>query len=188
MTAGFLAALSIVDAELAGRSRYIALNAVATRFDPIYEKAHGWFINLVPVAADLSRAETFEQRVVALQGAVGRSRAAAATPARAVVDTVMSAMGRGTVSSTAVPPIVSYLDMRRFRGAELPGADEIVGIAGPGSTADVSLWINRKSERTYVAVSHPDTPTARASVSAYVASLRDVLARTARAAELAARL
>jgi hypothetical protein len=183
MSAGLFAALSTVEGELTGRSRYLALNAVATRFEPIYRMAQGWFINLVPIAADFSEAATFAQRVGAMQSALEQSRPAAAMPARAVVDLVTSTMGNGSqVSSTAVPPMVSYLDMRRFRGAELPGLDQIVALGGPGNTGDVSLWINRKRQRTYVMAAYPSTPTAKASVQAYLNELSDVITRTARAA------
>ncbi|HEX4110530.1 MAG TPA: condensation domain-containing protein [Solirubrobacteraceae bacterium] len=183
MAAAMFAALSTVDTELAGRSLYLALNAVATRFDPIYATAQGWFVNVVPIAADLSQAETFEQRVGAMQSALERSRAAAAMPARAVVDAVTSATGGGAqVSATTVPPMVSYIDMRRFAGAELPGTDQIVALGGPGNTGDVSLWINRKRQRTYVMASYPNTPTAHASVTDYLAALGDVITRTVGAA------
>jgi exopolysaccharide biosynthesis predicted pyruvyltransferase EpsI len=75
--------------------------------------------------------------------------------------------------------MVSYLDMRRFRGAELPGLDQIVALGGPGNTGDVSLWINRKRQRTYVMAAYPSTPTAKASVQAYLNGLSDVITRTA---------
>jgi condensation domain-containing protein len=185
MAAGWFAALATVDAELTGRAYYMALNAVATRFEPIYRAAQGWFINLVPVTANLTEAQTFEQRVAALHRSLDRARAAAPMPARAIVNAVMAAMGNGSqVSTTAVPPMVSYIDMRRFRGAELEGADQITALGGPGNTGDVSLWINRRSERTYVMASFPNTPTAQESVSAYIAALAEVVARTAEAASL----
>jgi len=186
MAAGWFAALATVDAELTGRDYYMALNAVATRFDPIYQAAQGWFINLVPVTANLTQAQTFEQRVAALHSSLDRARAAAPMPARAVVNAVMAAMGNGAqVSTTAVPPMVSYIDMRRFPGADLPGVDQITALGGPGNTGDVSLWINRRSDRTYVMASFPNTPTAQESVSAYLAGLADVVARTAQTASLA---
>jgi hypothetical protein len=183
MAAGWFAALATVDTELAGREYYIGLNAVSTRFDPIYRTAQGWFINLVPVTANLTEAQTFEQRVAAMQRSLDRSRAAAPMPARAIVNAVMAAMGNGSeVSSTAVPPMVSYIDMRRFPGAEIPGVDQITALGGPGNTGDVSFWINRRSERTYVMASFPNTPAAQESVSAYLAALADVVARTAQTA------
>jgi hypothetical protein len=183
MAAGWFAALATIDAELAGRAYYMALSAVATRFDPIYRAAQGWFINLVPVTANLTEAQTFDQRVVAMHRSLDRSRAAAPVPARAIVNAVMAAMGNGgAVGATAVPPMVSYIDMRRFRGAEIPGVDQITALGGPGNTGDVSLWINRRSDRTYVMASFPNTPTAQASVSAYLAALADIVVRTAQTA------
>jgi hypothetical protein len=180
MSAGMFAALASVEEELAGRERYVALNAVATRFEPIYRAAQGWFINLVPVAADLTQAPSFAQRVAVLQGSIERARIAAPVPARAVVNAVTAALPSGSgISATTVPPMVSYIDMRRFPGAELPGLDQIVALGGPGNTGDVSFWINRKSKRTYVMASYPDTPTAHASVTRYLTGLGEVIARTA---------
>jgi hypothetical protein len=79
------------------------------------------------------------------------------------------------IGGTSVPPMVSYIDMRLIPGAEHHDELEARALGGPGTTGDLSMWINRKEDRTYVMVSFPDTEQAHTSVNRYLRHLRNVL-------------
>ncbi|TWE07955.1 condensation domain-containing protein [Rudaeicoccus suwonensis] len=179
VSAGLFAILALIDVALAGRTSYLALNAVATRSDPAYRRAQGWFINLVPVATKVKPDATFVDLIPSLQKSIRSSRVAAGVPARAIVDRV-ARVGGVKVAPTAVPPIVSYIDMRSFPGGEHPVADEIHALGGPGNTGDLSMWINRRSTDTYTMVSFPDTEVARANVESYLGAIAALMAAVAR--------
>lgn len=170
-SAGWLAALGITAYELAGRGDYRGLSVVHTRDEPRWQAAQGWFINLGPVAfavgADLG--ETLR----AAQKAFTEAQSLATVSLLRVAELVPGFDPQG--GDAAVPPMVSYLDMRHAPGArDWAGAGAEV-LVGPGHTADVSMWLNRLADRTYLKVQHPGTPVARESVSRYVAHLRHVL-------------
>ncbi|NNG38093.1 hypothetical protein HJ588_02235 [Flexivirga sp. ID2601S] len=179
--AGLFTVLALIDAALTGRRSYLALNAVATRSEPQYLMAQGWFINLVPVAFRVAQGASFDDLVGKAQKALRRSRAATDTPARSIVD-YAAKFGGVKVGATAVPPIVSYIDLRRIPGAELPGVDDVHALGGPGTTGDVSMWINRGSDRTYALMSYPDTPEAAVSIDRYFRAITELI-RAAAAGE-----
>lgn len=173
-SAGLFGILALIDVALTGRSSYFVLNTVATRSEPQYAMAQGWFINLVPVAFRVPRRAGFDDLVGRAQKSMNRSKAATDVPARAIVD-YAAKFGGVKVGATAVPPMVSYLDMRRLPGAELPGVDDAHALGGPGTTGDVSMWLNRRTDRTYALMSYPDNATAAASIDRYFRAITELI-------------
>ncbi|HWC22132.1 MAG TPA: condensation domain-containing protein [Flexivirga sp.] len=173
-SAGLFGILALIDVALTGRPAYLALNTIATRSESKYAMAQGWFINLVPIAFRVPKGATFDDLVGRAQKSMKRSKAATDVPARAIVD-YAAKFGGVKVGATAVPPMVSYLDMRRLPGAELPGVDDIHALGGPGTTGDVSLWINRRTDRTYALMSYPDNPRAAASIDHYFRAITELI-------------
>ncbi|MFE2938757.1 condensation domain-containing protein [Streptomyces sp. NPDC059255] len=186
-SAGVLAALGISGYELGGHDTYRALSVVHTRDEPRWLLSQGWFINLVPVefpvlpsvpdagdAADgglaevLTGARTAFARARELAG-VSPVRVAELVPGLAVQS------GAG-----AVLPMVSYVDLRHAPGSQDWAEANCHGLAGPGTSTDVPIWVNRLWDRTYVKVTYPDTAAARANVPRFLERLRDVLREIAR--------
>lgn len=174
VSAGLFGVLALVDVALTGRSSYLVLNTIATRSEAQYTMAQGWFINLVPLAFRVPRGASFDDLVSKAQKSMKRSKAATDVPARAIVD-YAAKFGGVKVGAPAVPPMVSYLDMRRLPGAELPGVDDAHALGGPGTTGDVSVWINRRSDRTYALMSYPDNPRAAASIDSYFRAITELI-------------
>ncbi|MFE3740741.1 condensation domain-containing protein [Streptomyces sp. NPDC059134] len=180
-SAGVLAALGISGYELGGHRTYRALSVVHTRDEPRWLLSQGWFINLVPVefpvapdgaepalAEVLTGARTAFARARELAG-VSPMRVAELVPGLAVQP------GAGTVL-----PMVSYVDLRHAPGSQDWAEANCHGLAGPGTSTDVPIWVNRLWDRTYVKVTYPDTAAARANVPRFLERLRDVLREIAR--------
>lgn len=174
VSAGLFGILALIDVALTGRPSYLVLNTIATRSDARYAMAQGWFINLVPIAFRVPGGASFDDLVGKAQKSMRRSKAATDVPARAIVD-YAAKFGGVKVGATAVPPMVSYLDMRRLPGAELPGVDDAHALGGPGTTGDVSVWINRRTDRTYALMSYPDNPVAAASIDSYFRAITELI-------------
>ena len=172
-TAGWLTALAITNHQLTGQSRYTALTVVNARHEPRWQLTQGWFINLVPVAFDVT-GQAFEAVLADAQHAFDRARRLAKVPIWRVAELLPRAdPQRGSVE--AVPASVSYLDFRHAPDAEEWTTANLTGLAGPNPIGDVSLWLNRQVGVTEIQTLYPDTGVAREPVERYVLHLRRVL-------------
>lgn len=178
-SAGWLAALGITAYELAGRRSYRGLSVVHTRDEPRWQFAQGWFINLGPVAFAVE--DDFGQVLRGAQKAFTEAQSLATVSLLRVAELVPGFDPQG--GAAAVPPMVSYLDMRHAPGSAEWVDRRAAALVGAGHTADVSMWLNRLAGRTYLKVQHPDTPAARESVSRYVTHLCGVLREIARSGD-----
>jgi len=179
---GIFAALALTEIEVANRTNYFALNAVGTRSDPRYRYSQGWFINLVPVSFTLSGVTSFTDALPLAHAARAAVKGLADVSIHSVIAEVSKLTG-SDIGGTSVPPMVSYIDMRLIPGAEHHDELEARALGGPGTTGDLSMWINRKEDRTYVMVSFPDTEHAHTSVDRYLRHLRNVLRTVADAGD-----
>jgi hypothetical protein len=81
--------------------------------------------------------------------------------------------------------MVSYVDLRRAPGSKDWADANCHGLAGPGTSTDVPIWVNRLWDRTYVKVTYPDTPAARTHVPQFLDHLGNVMRGIARDAAYA---
>ncbi|GHF68917.1 hypothetical protein FHX82_003507 [Amycolatopsis bartoniae] len=176
-SAGWLTALAITAYELAGVEQHRGLAVVHTRDEPRWQSAQGWFINLGPVAFPVAGRE-FGSVVAGAQAAFDRAQSLARVSLLRVAELLPGLDPQG--DAAAVPPMVSYLDMRHAPGAREWASSNVTALVGPGQTADVSMWLNRLAERTYLKAQYPDTPAARTAVPRYVTHLVEVLREIAR--------
>lgn len=164
--------------ELAGREEYRGLAVVHTRDEPRWQAAQGWFINLGPVAFPVAGHRDSGQVVKGAQAAFGEAQGLAKVSLLRVAELVPGLDPQG--DAAAVPPMVSYLDMRHAPCSSEWDASNATALVGPGQTADVSMWFNRLANRTYLKAQHPDTDAAHASVPRYLEHLKGVLREIAR--------
>jgi hypothetical protein len=185
-SAGWLAALGITAYELAGREQYRGLAVVHTRDEPRWQAAQGWFINLGPVDFPVAGHRDFGQVVKGAQAAFDEAQGLAKVSLLRVAELVPGLDPQG--DAAAVPPMVSYLDMRHAPSSGEWDALNVTALVGPGQTADVSMWLNRLANRTYLKAQHPDTDAARASVPRYLEHLKGVLREVARTGQYSIRV
>ncbi|MFJ8001223.1 condensation domain-containing protein [Streptomyces sp. NPDC096310] len=183
-SAGVLAALGISGYELGGHRTYRALSVVHTRDEPRWLLSQGWFINLVPVEFPVAPVGTDLGLADVLAGArtaFARARELAGVSPMRVAELVPGlAVQPG---AGAVLPMVSYVDLRHAPGSQDWAEANCHGLAGPGTSTDVPIWVNRLWDRTYVKVTYPDTAAARENVPRFLERLRDVLREIARSGE-----
>ncbi|MEE1802894.1 condensation domain-containing protein [Streptomyces sp. NPDC101062] len=196
-SAGVLGALGISGYELGGHRTYRALSVVHTRDEPRWLLSQGWFINLVPVQFPVAPAgsettagteatpadtePTLADILAGARTAFARARElAGVSPVRVaeLVPGLAVQPGAG-----AVLPMVSYIDLRHAPGSKDWAEANCHGLAGPGTSTDVPIWVNRLWDRTYVKVTYPDTAAARENVPRFLERLRDVLREIARSGE-----
>lgn len=77
-------------------------------------------------------------------------------------------------------PIVSYIDGRHVPGSRDWDAAECNGLYDSSPSNEVLMWVNRRWDRTYVKVTHPDTPEARVNVPRFYDLFGQVVRRIAR--------
>ncbi|MER7797200.1 condensation domain-containing protein [Microbacterium sp. NPDC096154] len=171
-TSGVYAALGLVERELGGAQRYWGVTVLGTR-DESTATSHGWFCNFAPVEFPIraGMAETIPAAEHALQVA----KQVAAMPVHAALG-VLLAEEATTPDQLYNPHMVSYLDLRRFPGSDLPAYRNALHFTGEGRTANSALWINRDHDGLSVVIRVPDTPAARASADLYALTLRRLLA------------
>lgn len=179
---GLHAALGLAGHELAGEPAYRGLTVVHTRTERRWLRAQGWFINLAPVefpvAADGTDGVSFGRVAADAQAAFAAAQELAeVSPLRVAELTPGLAV---QADDAAVLPMVSYLDFRHVPGSRDWPEARCNALVGPGSSADVPLWVNRLWDRVYLKTRHPDTPTARATVPRFLDHLRHVLRTVAR--------
>jgi len=171
-SAGVLAALGIAGYELGGHASYRGLSVVHTRDARQWMLSQGWFINLVPVEFPVADLPLRELLAGAQEGFAQARELAPVSPLRVaeLIPGVSLQQGAGTVL-----PMVSYVDLRHSPGSKDWADANCHGLAGPGTSTDVPIWINRLWDRLYVKVTYPDTPAARANVPRFLAHLQGVL-------------
>ncbi|GHB73488.1 hypothetical protein GCM10010377_74910 [Streptomyces viridiviolaceus] len=174
-SAGLLAALGIVHRELAGRAEYRGLSVVHTRHDRRWLAAQGWFINLVPVAFPLAEggAALGLPELLASAGTAFRNacKLARVSPLRVAELAGLPLQP----DDAAVLPIVSYIDGRHVQGSRDWDAADCNGLYDSSPSNEVMMWVNRRWDRTYVKVTHPDTPEARVNVPHFYDHFRQVV-------------
>ncbi|MCJ0903607.1 condensation domain-containing protein [Rhodococcus sp. ARC_M6] len=176
---GIFTALAITEFELAGRSNYIALSPVNTRTEND-ESSQGWFINLIPVGIDIGEKRSFTALAETGQQAYHQGKTLLDVSVQQVIDVVLASMGDAGASSglsktLTPPPLVSYIDGRRTPDSDSYVATNATGIVGGKETQIASVWINRVHEGAWMAISHPDTPTAHESVTRFATHLSGVI-------------
>ncbi|MDV6267150.1 condensation domain-containing protein [Rhodococcus globerulus] len=180
---GIFTALAITEFELAGRDKFIALSPVSTRSEAD-TFSQGWYVNLIPVGIDIGEQQTFTQLAEVGQQAYHRGKSLLHVSVQQVIDVVLAAMGEagastGITKTLTPPPIVSYIDGRRTPGSETYVETNATGIVGGKETQIASMWINRVQTGTWMAISHPDTPTAHESVTRFAKHLANVITTVA---------
>ncbi|QNG19463.1 acyltransferase [Rhodococcus triatomae] len=179
---GVFAALAITEHELAGRDRYLALSPLTTRGETNFW-SQGWFINLVPVAVELDGAETFTDLAATAQKAYRDGKTLGDVSVQQVIETVLAqapAVAAAAPTALTPPPILSYIDGRRLPQTESYVTTRATGLVGGKDTQIASIWVNRVLEGTWMAISHPDTETAHASVAAYAGRVSEIMRTVAR--------
>ncbi|MGK5548536.1 condensation domain-containing protein [Streptomyces sp. URMC 127] len=176
--AGVLAALAVTGRELGGQEHYRGLTVLHTRDERRWQRTHGWFINLAPVA--FPAGGRFAEVLGAARQALGEAREAAGVSPVRVMELVAGVAGAIQADATSVLPIVSYVDCRHAPGARDWAAARCTGLAGPGLSPDVPVWVNRLWDCTYLKTRYPDTPAARANVPRFMEHFADVLRTVAR--------
>ncbi|MFI6166382.1 condensation domain-containing protein [Nocardia sp. NPDC051052] len=170
-SAGLFAALAVTDLEFAGRTSHHSFNVVSARDDSRYLAAQGWFVNYLPVGLTLGENALFTHTAKAAAGAFDRLKTLIGVPILGLLDAAGAPL-----PAFAAPPMVSYLDFRRFAAASLPAVHSMHSLTTDSMLGPVSqIWFCREAHRTVMLVKHPDTAAARESVDRYVRQLRTIV-------------
>ncbi|MFF7726932.1 condensation domain-containing protein [Streptomyces sp. NPDC008001] len=176
--AGVLAALAVTGRDLGGPDHYRGLTVLHTRDEHRWQRTHGWFINLAPVR--FAAAGRFAGVVAGAQQALREAREPAGVSPVRVMELVAGVAGAVQADATAVLPMVSYVDCRHAPGARDWAGARCTGLAGPGLSPDVPVWVNRLWDCTYLKSRYPDTPVARENVPRFMAHFAEVMRTVAR--------
>ncbi|WP_254879052.1 condensation domain-containing protein [Streptomyces sp. NA04227] len=177
---GLLTALGIAGSELAGRPGYRGLAVVHTRDEPRWQFTQGWFINLVPVAFDVTEDGeplTLGRILAGAKASYAEARKLAMVSPLRVAELIPGVSLGGDAST--VLPMLSYIDLRHAPGSRDWEAADCNALVGPGPSSEVPVWINRLWDRTYLKTRYPDTPEARHNVPRYFEHLKHVLGEIA---------
>ncbi len=172
-TSGVYAALGVAEREVAGLDRYWGVTVLGTR-DETNAASHGWFCNFAPVEFPI--ADGLLATVPAAEAALATARQVATMPVHAAIG-FMLADGTTTPEQLYNPQMVSYLDLRRFPGADLPAYRNALHFTGEGRVGTCSMWINRDDTTLYLCFRVPDNGTARASAERYADAVETALAK-----------
>ncbi|AVH94217.1 MULTISPECIES: condensation domain-containing protein [Streptomyces] len=182
-SAGVMAVLGLLHRELAGRTEYRGLSVVHTRNEPRWHAAQGWFINLVPVSfplvregRDLTRAEVLDVAGTAFRSACKLARVSPLRVAELAGIPLQD-------DDSSVLPIVSYIDGRLVPGSRDWDSADCNGLYDSSPTNEVLMWVNRRWDRTYVKVTHPDTPEAGTNVPYFYERFRQLVREISRGDE-----
>ncbi|WP_159058775.1 condensation domain-containing protein [Streptomyces caeruleatus] len=185
-SAGVLAALGICGHRLGDQTTYRALTVVHTRDEPRWERAHGWFINAVPVEFPVT-GRTFTDILGGARKALVRGRNLSGITPMRLMELVPELGGLlGDVTQTL--PLVSYVDFRHAPGAREWGDGNAGFLLGEGRAQGLHIWVNRLCGRTYLRIQYPDTPLARNGVRHLAACIRQVMADVAATGDIDANL
>ncbi|MBB6173825.1 hypothetical protein HNR23_003885 [Nocardiopsis mwathae] len=171
-TAGMFAALGICGLELNGTEAYRGLTVMQTRDEARWFGAQGWFVNVVPITFQVAGLKSFTEVIAEAQRAFETARSMIGVPMPRVTELYPELTAQSVPG--AAPPMVSYLDIRHApASADWPGANLHV-LAGPGETREVSMWLNRGWDRTFLNTKYPDTEKARKNIPIFLERLRHV--------------
>lgn len=168
------AALGLAARDLGGQSVYRILNPVHTRTEEQWWSALGWFINLVPVACELSSDDDLVTLAPKMRKAFSSGRKASSIPAMRAFEIFRDVFGID-LDTTKRPPIVSYIDGRLFPAQDLWAAYHPALLSGAGDGDEINVWVNRWTTGTSAASVLPDMPHVIEAVGAYFACARDHL-------------
>ncbi|WP_405491951.1 condensation domain-containing protein [Nocardia sp. NBC_00511] len=171
---GWFTALALTEYELSGRTNYFGLAPANTRFLPGEEASVGWYTNLIPVVVPVDSGSTFAGLVAVAQESAECAKDLTDVSLHRVLELITPDLGIRTRPGFAAP-MLSYVDVRKFPGAQL--FDRIKGglYATPASSGEVYVWINRLPEETTLSVLFPDTPQAHESVRKYIGAFTGVI-------------
>ncbi len=178
MIGGIIAALAIVDHELAGADAYFGITALSDRALAGGELAQGWFCRFAPVSFEIAPAGTFTELVAAAQQGCEIGKSLSDVPVHTVLGALL-ASGAQSGDVLITPQLLSYIDFRRFPMAGTGVYDRGMQTTGEGRTSNASMWINRDDRSVYVGTQTPDTPFAQRQLARYHERLRAVFAAVA---------
>lgn len=163
-----LAALALAQHALVGDTTLRFVMPVHTRHESQYVESIGWYVGIIPVEVDISRAATFGDCLNAGAEAVSATKGIARYPYPRIAQ---------LLGEQAAPQfVVSYLDVRfvpgaadweRWRGRTLR--------SGTFSDDEVYLWIARTPVGMTVSARFPGTEVAEAGVRRFVEALGALL-------------
>ncbi|MGN2639398.1 condensation domain-containing protein [Nocardia takedensis] len=163
--AGCASAMGHAVRALTGRDRLSLLFPLHTRHHDRWRTAVGWFVNNAPLRVD--SAATPDRTVRATGHATRTALALGTMPTGAVLAHLGGLRPtRGDVFMT------SYIDYRRLPGAAHHREVAATHISASGHTDDAQFWFSRTTEGLALRVRHPDTPTARATMSRFCHELQ----------------
>lgn len=172
-SAGMLAALALCQHRLGAQDTYRALTVVHTRDEPRWERAHGWFVNAVPVEFPVGE-RPFADLVSTAQNALVRARGLSAVTPMRLVELLPELPGLQLDASQTLP-LVSYVDFRHASGSREWAARDAGFLLGEGRVQGLHIWVNRLWDRTYMRIEHPDTPLAREGARRLADGVRQVM-------------
>ncbi|GGF31459.1 condensation domain-containing protein [Williamsia phyllosphaerae] len=178
MIGGIIAALAIVDHELAGVDSYFGITALSDRALAGSELSQGWFCRFAPVSFPITPARTFTELVSAAQQGCETGKSLSDVPVHTVLGSLL-ASGAQSGDVLVTPQLLSYIDFRRFPMAGTAVYDRGMQTTGEGRTSNASMWVNRDDSGVYVGTQTPDTPTAQRRLARYHRRLREVFAAVA---------
>jgi len=174
--AGLLSAVSIAVRELTGRQEFRTITPLHTRHEPDWMTAMGWFITCAPVALSLAGTAGFGELLPRAQTSVRTALGLSRYPAARIVELLGDDF---RVTRRELFSMVSYTDYRKLPGAERHPEWKPVTIGQVTEADDSHVWISRQYDGLYIAIRHPDTPTARGVLDEYTNWIRRVLAAVA---------
>ncbi len=183
MMGGIVAAIAIVDHELAGADSFFGISALSDRGLAGSELSQGWFCRFSPVSFPIAPARTFTELVAAAQAGCDTGKSFADAPVNTVMGALLAA-GAEAGDVLVTPQLLSYIDFRRFPLAGTGAYDRGMQTTGEGRTANASMWINRDDNGVYVGSQTPNTAVAQRTLARYHQRLREVFAAVAAQGDL----
>ncbi|RCV51959.1 condensation domain-containing protein [Marinitenerispora sediminis] len=170
---GLLAAAGLAARRLgAAADGFRLLTPLHTRTDPRWRAAVGWFTRVAPIAFDVDVEERFPETLAAAHQAFRAALATVAVPFPAV----LAALEGGLTRTRDDVFMLSYIDYRRFPGADRYPDCDPWHISNETVADDAQFWVSRTRDGLFLRARCPDTPLARANLSAYLAEWCGVLA------------
>ena len=164
-----LAALATTTRELTGLNTLRFTMPVHTRHESQYAESVGWYVGIIPVEIDITRAQSFADCMSAAAAAIAERKDLSRYPYPRVAE---------LLENRAVPRfVVSYLDVRFVPGAHdwvRWRAHTLRSAAYSGD--EVYLWISRTPEGLNISARYPATDVATTNVSAFISGVGDQLA------------
>lgn len=176
VVSGLLAVNGIALHGIGGRGVLRTLMPVAQRRSPRWRNAVGWFISLVPLEVPMAPVDEFNEVLAAAH----RSFRTALTAADLPLLSVFRHLGTQYLPINGffdLKPLAhfSYIDYRKLPGAARAERWRQTTALGAGNTSDARTWYFRTQEGIFMFNNFIDTPRAREVLTAYEASVQQVL-------------